>query len=420
MAKKEKSIEIDFNYEVPYKYVERFDKVHEVVSEIRRHNAEVIKSWDKTTLEEKKKSFRQWKEGLSYDSETFSLAMEWLNVVGTRFIVSTKNKRRFVDITEAMNQKVYGEEEPSPELLLTSFYVEKLEQQCFMDYILAIEGKNEGRYKDYIEAVKKMNDFVGTEGATFYEDMWNFRNAVNSVIEHRRNCLPVCCFTENILENDEVKALLKKEELSYQDAFDLAEEVIAGIGKMQMDCFDTLRDEIADMKELGTPTRTAVIDIAERNMEESEFFEKFLGMKVSKSGVIWNERNNTALWLSERYITNYLEKAGIGRKTYDKYFKNVEYASPQKKLAWGLALYLEPVINGVKGKLENVYQQNVERFMHQNSVGILSEFATVSATDFLKDSDVLCLLEDGATADMMAFFLKHYAKTENPVKKKEE
>ena len=76
------------------------------------------------------------------------------------------------------------------------------------------------------------------------------------------------------------------------------------------------------------------------------------------------------------------------------------------------------MINGVKGNLENVYQQNVEKFMHQNSVGILSNFATVSETDFLKDSDVLCLLEDGATADMIAFFLKHYAKTESAVKKK--
>jgi len=319
-----------------------------------------------------------------------------------------------------MNQKIYGEEEPSPELLMTSFYVEKFEQQCFMDYILTVEEKVEGRYKKYIDAVKKMNNFVGTEGATFYEDMWDFRNAVKNVIEHRRNCLPVCCFTENVVSDDKAKALIRKKEFSYEDAFDLAEAVIAGIGKIQMDCFDNLRDEISKAKKRGAVTQDTVIDIAEQNMEQSEFFEKFLGMKQEEKGVIWCERDNTAAWLSERYITNYLEKAGIGRKTYNKYLKEVKYAFPQKKLAWGLALYLEPVIKGVKRRPENAYKKNVEQFMHQNSIGILSSFATVSEIDCLKDEDVLCLLEDGATADMMAFFLKHYAKTENPVKKKEE
>ena len=417
MPKKTKPIEVDFDYEVPYEYVKRFDEVHKVVEEIRKHNAEITKDWNTTTLEEKKKNFHQWKEGLSCDSETFSLAMEWLNVVGTRFVVSTKNKRKFVDITEAMNQKIYGEEEPSAELLLTAYYVEKFEQQCFMDYVLAIEGKSEGRYKDYIEAVKEMNSFLGTAGATFYEDTKAFRETIKIVLEHRRNCLPVCCFMENILEDEEAKALIMKDELSYEEAFELTEALIAGIGKLEMDCFDTLRDEMSDLKELGIMSKEAVIDIAERNMEESEFYKTFLGITMKQNGVIWDERNKSALWLSERYISNYMDKAGIGRKTYNKYIKKPKYA-PQKKLAWGLALYLEPVINGVKGNLENVYQQNVEKFMHQNSVGILSNFATVSETDFLKDSDVLCLLEDGATADMIAFFLKHYAKTESAVKKK--
>ena len=56
---------------------------------------------------------------------------------------------------------------------------------------------------------------------------------------------------------------------------------------------------------------------------------------------------------------------------------------------------------------------NVEQFLQQNSVTLGSRFATITDKGTMTDADFCALLEEGATAEIFAHMLKHYAKTQD-------
>ena len=78
-----------------------------------------------------------------------------------------------------------------------------------------------------------------------------------------------------------------------------------------------------------------------------------------------------------------------------------------------MGLFLEPYTDlSREQSADSNILNNVECFMNQNCLSMKSRFATVSEWDTLLDYDVMCMLEDGLSIDVIAFMLHSYAKTE--------
>lgn len=181
--------------------------------------------------------------------------------------------------------------------------------------------------------------------------------------------------------------LLEKSKLTYEDALELAENVIDNI------------DQIS-YQEKGNVT-----SLMENGVDEDEVIE-----------IVYEDSSKMRTQVMERYITNFLEQSGVDRRIYTKYMKNPLY-QPNKKLALAIGLFCEPYCNlEDTDDIELAIVENLERFMNQNSLSVKSSYATITEFDSLGDEEFLYLVEDGLTIDVLAYMLRNFARTERDFK----
>ena len=233
---------------------------------------------------------------------------------------------------------------------------------------------------------KEVNDFIGSfdSDVPYFENPQEFRALVKELIEARKNCMLVANFTKRCVSKENKSKLNAR--MTYEEALDIARDIIDNIANVTYGDVSLKRGKDEDTSE--------IID------------------------TIYKDESKQRSQIMEKFITNFLSQAGVDRRLYTKYMSNPLYL-PNKKLALAIGLFCEPYAN-LEGKddRELAIVENLERFMNQNSLSLHSYFATVTEYDSLTDEEFLGFVQDGLTLDVLAYILKHYARTEKDFPKK--
>lgn len=363
------------------------DNVKTLYPDIQYDNANTLHILRNGTEDEIKQHFKKMKENELYRSPYFSYAMEKLNLIGTRFYIEQ------VDITSAMREVIYknGYKEDDDLWKVYLEAIKKQENDCFNDYLLCLIGETPKEYSaftTYIQLAKEVNNYAGVPDSAYpYEDNpREFRKLVKRLIEARKKCMQVVTFTvSNISEKNEY---LINENLSYENALMIAEDIIdhiESIGYLKGSLKVDKEDDIIDARD-----------------------------------ALYSSDNSEDLktCVMEKFCTNFIGQTGQDRRLYSKYYEDPLYI-PYKKLALAIGLFCEPYINlEDQDDIEPAFAENLERFMNQNSYSIESYFATITEFDVMTDEDFLNLVRYGLSLDLLAYMLKHYAKTERNLPKK--
>lgn len=361
--------------------------VNQLYPDIQYDNANTLHILRNGTKEEIEQHFTEMKENEVYRSPYFSYAMEKLNLIGTRFYIDE------VDITSAMREVIYKNGYKNDDELWKVYLkaIEKQENDCFEDYLRCLIGETPKEYTGfttYIQLAKEVNNYSGVlNSENPYEDNpREFRKLVKRLINARKKCMQVVTFTvSNISEKNEH---LVNEDLSYEDALMIAEDIIDHI------------------ETFGYPKGSLKVDKHDDIIEAMDALYSSDNTEKLKSSVM------------EKFITNFIGQTGQDRRLYSKYTDSPLY-HPYKKLALTIGLFSEPYINlEDQDDIEPAIADNLERFMNQHSYSIKSYFATVTEFDVMTDEDFLNLVRYGLSLDLLAYMLKHYAKTERNLPKK--
>ena len=318
--------------------------------------------------------------------EGYAYVMDWVNLISPRYYIQG------VDITLAMREKLFLDEEENESIELVKEAIREYEIECFNDYLNCLIGqptKKESVYEEYLQCIKKVNTFPGIPNAVEpqKENPKAFRELVKQALNARKKCQVVVSFT-NIVIPPETRVAYNKKTLTYDEALDICQDIIDNVSKIAY-----------------TKKGQSLIDAGVDADEVKDM--------LVYGGIDYNEQTGKGLKnkIMENFPTNFLDQCGVLRRIYNKYFKNEDYF-PNKKFALALGLFLEPYSDLSNRKSKEVcIWENLERFMNQNCLSVNSSFSTVTEYDVLLDDDIKMMLQDGLPVDAIAFLLNNYAKT---------
>lgn len=352
---------------------------NDIYSSLMTDNAKLFHIIRTGTEEEIRSQILRNHQNAMRNIEEYALALEKQHIVGTKFYVQG------IDITLAMREKIYKDEyhlgKDYAEDVVDA--IELYEKECFEDYLRCQMGtphQKHKNYSDYIALAKEVNKYIGVINSkeAYKENVIEFRNLVKELVNARKKCAPIASFTKRCVPEDK-QYLLNQETLTYDGALELAEIVIDNcVALTYGDDTAWLNEIYRELFESSTPLRTEI---------------------------------------QEKFVTNHLEQCGLDRHMYKTYMGGSVYV-PNKKFLIALGIFCEPytdLYDKTKHKLG--IANNLEAFMNQNSQSIKSNFATVTEFDNLLDSQLLYLIEDGLSLDMLAYMLKNFAKAGKDIKK---
>lgn len=318
--------------------------------------------------------------------EGYAYVMDWVNLISPRYYIQG------VDITLAMREKLFLDEEENESIELVKEAIREYEIECFNDYLNCLIGqptKKESVYEEYLQCIKKVNTFPGIPNAVEpqKENPKAFRELVKQALNARKKCQVVVSFT-NIVIPPEKRRAYNKKTLIYDEALDICQDIIDNVSKIAY-----------------TKKGQSLIDAGVDADDVKDM--------LVYGGIDYDEQTGKGLKnkIMENFPTNFLDQCGVLRRIYNKYFQHEEYF-PNKKFALALGLFLEPYSDLSNRKSKEVcIWENLERFMNQNCLSVNSSFSTVTEYDVLLDDDIKMMLQDGLPVDAIAFLLNNYAKT---------
>lgn len=364
----------------------------QLYEEMMFQNAEAFRLLRTAGYEDAKQYLKKRRESNGEQYITgYSFAMDWINLISPRYYIQG------VDITLAMREKIYLDEYAGVDENWNLFKkaIRDYEFECFKDYMLCVVEQppnTHTEYYDYLHCVKEVNEFLGVVGADTpqSDNVKKFRELVKAALDKRKHCQVVVNFTNRVIPIEK-RAAYSKETLAFDEALEICEVIIDNI-----DC----------------------IEYASKDRKKRSFKEMGVDEEEIINSLVHDEQDDMAeeqglrRQIMDSFVTNFLERCGVSRRIYSKYFKDEGYF-PNKKLCLGMGLFLEPYTDlSREQSADSNILNNVECFMNQNCLSMKSRFATVSEWDTLLDYDVMCMLEDGLSIDVIAFMLHSYAKTE--------
>jgi len=338
------------------------------------------------TNEEIEDYFKKLKrEEILRSSFAYNYALEKANLIRARYYVQG------IDITSAMREKIYTDYGTDNESWSTfQDYIKEYEDDRFKLYMSCVFGEPESGSEDfqgYFEALKQIHEYLGQDTENTFEDNnKEFRALVEKVIKARTQCMTIVNFTSKFIPPQE-RFLLENKTITYNEALEIAEYVIDNI------------DKVASKK-----------NCKPRNIVDDFITDDEIIMRVI------TDKSGLRRQIMERSLKRFLEHAGVLPESYKNYKKNPKY-TPSKKQVLALALYCEPCFD-TTGKKPLVQLDYIEKFMNQHSYTLKSTFSTLTPYDVLRDDDVITLIEDGVTVEVLCYILKHFAGTRKDSKKK--
>lgn len=308
------------------------------------------------------------------NSDGYAFALDWLHLIGTRYYIQG------IDITDAMRQVLYLEKYHHKNQFTFDFfyYMQEIEEKNFDSYIECALNTSSCRnyddkgYRDYLDLVQRVNEYAGEvySPKLYEENIKGFRSLVDQLVKSKKKCVTIANFTKKFIPREEWD-LLTQETLTYEEATRMARKII---------------------------------DNCESICEKSPAFswEDHVERIVSRETRQVKE-------IKEKFLSNFLEQCGINRERY-KTYKSGTVSVPTKKFVIALGLFCEPFCNLFKLEDSNcTIMENLETFMNQHAMSLKSLCATITEFDNMTDNDLVYLLEDGLSPDMLAFMLKNYA-----------
>ena len=361
--------------------ITKYDDEIQSYIDLMVENAEKFYTIRTGNAEEIRDMFKRKKQTSMSGTFGFGYTAAMVNLVSTRFYVNE------IDITLAMREKIYKDRyhkgKENSQKLVDSIVL--YENRLFEEFIEYCVNGNTPEYEehgfiDYIDLARKVNGYIGEIGSTqaFSDNVTAFRKLVKEFVNARKKCGLCATFTSTYVSETR-KPWLNKEVITYDEALEIAEEII--------DNYICLRygEEEIDEESL----------VDELCLEETPLKDE----------------------IQEKFITNFIEQCGLNREMYKTYMSGSVYV-PNKKLLIALGLFCEPWCDiENRGNRDLVMTANLEKFLNQNSFSIKSLFGTVSEYDNMLDNELLYLIEDGLNLDMLAYMLKHFAKTGKDIKK---
>ena len=356
------------------------DKIQNYI-DLMVENAEKFYTIRTGNAEEIRDMFKRKKQTSMSGTFGFGYTVAMANLVSTRFYVNE------IDITLAMREKIYKDRyhigKPNGEKLIDSLVL--YENKLFEEFIEYCVSGNTPEYEEhgfieYVDLARQVNGYIGEIGSTkaFSDNVTAFRKLVKEFVNARKKCGLCATFTSTYV-SDVRKPWLNKEVITYDEALEIAEEII--------DNYVWLRygDEEIDEESL----------VDELCLEETPLKDE----------------------IQEKFVTNFIEQCGLNREMYKTYMNGSVYV-PNKKFLIALGLFCEPWCD-VEDRTNRdlAMTTNLEKFLNQNSFSIKSLFGTVTEYDNMLDNELLYLIEDGLSMDMLAYMLKHFAKTGKDIKK---
>ena len=374
------------------------EKVEKLYKKIMVLEAQTMKVMRTGSDEDVKRQLRRVKEECLGQQEGFALAMDWANIIATRFYVGK------IDITEAMREKIYfedaGRDSESWQLFLEAMELnERKHFNDYMEYAVVARTRKKSskeRLDHYLDLVKQVNEFTGEfEGEELYRsNVEKFRALVRKAVEAREDCALVAVFKKDYISTQDIY-LTKRKNVSYEEACVLADNVIknlAGyvyINEASINGKKVRREKLKNLKSLQ-----------EEGVESAELIEEFYDGNADMREEI------------EKSWTHFADDTGVGRKIIGNYFRDVSYRT-FRKAALTLGIFFEPYANLGDCEEDTAVVHNLERFMNQNGLSMKSYFDTTTQYDNLLDYDVLGFLEYGYTHSMIAYCLRRFAKTKS-------
>lgn len=361
--------------------------------EIMYQNAEAFRTLRTGNYADAKAYLKEYRESVSVqkDFKGFSFALDWINLISPRYYIQG------VDITLAMREKIwlddYAKDDGNWSLFKKA--VKEYEFKCFQDYMNCIVGQppnTHTEYYDYLCSVREVNEYLGEAGTENpqVDNAKAFRLLVKRALDDRKKCQIVVNFTNRFIPIEK-RVAYSKETLTLDDALELCEEIIDNIDCIEYSSKSKKKRSFQEMD----VNEADIINTLVHDAEDDILEEQGLRSQIMDS-----------------FVTNFLEHCGVSRRIYSKYFKDEGYF-PDKKLCLAMGIFLEPYTDLSKEQSADPrIADNLECFMNQNYLSIKSKFGTVSELDILLDYDVLCMLEDGLSTDVIAFMLNTYARTE--------
>lgn len=309
------------------------------------------------------------------NSDGYAFALDWLHLIGTRYYIQG------IDITNAMRQILYLEKYHEKEQFTYDFfnYILEKEEENFDKYIecalntSSCREYDEKGYRDYLDLVQEVNEYTGEvySPKLYEQNIKGFRSLVDQLVKSKKKCVTIANFTKKFIPREKW-TFLNKETFTYEEATSIARHIVDNC------------EDICD----------------------------------KSRGFTWEEHANRIIaWdtkqvkeIREKFLSNFMEQCGISSERYKTYKKGTVY-TPTKKFVIVLGLFCEPFCNLFKLEDSNcTIMENLETFMNQHAMSLKSLCATITEFDNMTDNDLVYLLEDGLSPDMLAFMLKNYAK----------
>lgn len=349
-------------------------------------NAERFHTIRTGSKEEIKMMFLSQREKSLRNEAGYAIALQKMQLVSTRFYVQG------IDITLAMREKIYKDKyhlnSDGGKFLVKS--LELAEKDLLKEYLccrIGMPTENDIMgYEHYLECARKVNEYLGEPcpQEAYIENVQAFRKLVKELVNARKKCGLCASFTSTYV-SDINKPWLNQEVLTYEKALEIAEDII--------DNYAQLRYGKAGVKIEDCVDEESLVD--ELCLEETPLHEE----------------------IQEKFITKFIEQCGLNREMYKTYMSGSVYV-PNKKFLIALGLFCEPWCDMESKDCEELAMiGNLEQFLNQNSFSIMSLFGTVSDYDNMLDEQLRYLIEDGLSLDMLAYMLKHFAKTGKDIKK---
>ena len=338
-----------------------------------KENVSIDKAMRDGDMVELEKLLRARKEQL-IKANGYAFTLDWLHLIGTRYYIHG------IDITNAMRQVLYLEKYHYKSQFSNDFfsYIQEIEEQNFDNYIECALNTSSCRnyddkgYRDYLDLVQAVNEYAGEvySPKLYEENIKGFRSLVDKLVKSKKKCVSIANFTKKFIPKEKW-VLLNKDTLTYEEATSIARDIIDNC------------EEICDRS---------------RGFSWEDHVEKIVAYDSKQVKEI-----------REKFLSNFLEQCGISRERY-KTYKNGTVYVPTKKFVIALGLFCEPFCNLYKLEDSNCeIMSNLETFMNQHAMSLKSLYATITEFDNMTDNDLVYLLEDGLSPDMLAFMLKNYA-----------
>ena len=348
----------------------------EIYKDLLTENISILKIIREGNAGEIKKALKQWKQDSITCMDAYPYALDMMNLCSTKFFVQG------IDITNAMREVVYLDDygayyNTNWEEVLGQ--IQNYEQECFREYMCCVMGEKSSKkepvrnYKHYLELVRKVNTFKGVSSKQPHIDNPKaLRNLVHELVEEKKKCMLIANFTINCIPQEH-RPYLNKSTITYEQALIIARDVIDNVEKT--------------FRALDSFTESDVI-----------------GEVVDGSSKLCKQ-------VDARFVTNYIESAGVDRRLYTKYLNNPSYM-PDKKLVLVLGIFCEPFCN-INNPLATQMgiELYLEQFMNQHSFSMKSQCSTITEYDVMTDRDFLNLIKDGVSVEILAYMLNNYART---------